>query len=321
MQGFRPVTLTIAVIIFAVMLLLPTSSCKFNASYTSAQLSEGTMCTAVDAQTKRPLAQTSIFTPDSAEIFCSVKLANAPKDTAVKAAWICERAEAENLNNYLMDAWSGTVEGTRYLSSSFSRPNKGWPVGSYKVAWSINGKERLTVPFTVQGSAATTGGIKATGQNIFQEGGYGFTLNYPADWMYEMPSKVKAVFSGKKGTPAWDSVISIQNVLSSSKGGTYGDVNGVINGIKSQIMAADKNARIYDEKAFSYNMMDGKQLAGKEFKVEYLNQGINYRQWQIVVPRYGGEVFHAWTYTAPVNIYDSYLATAQAMLNSWIILK
>jgi len=40
--------------------------------------------------------------------------------------------------------------GTHYISTSMTRPYDGWPRGDYQVVLYIDGKEKLSVPFTVE---------------------------------------------------------------------------------------------------------------------------------------------------------------------------
>ena len=91
-----------------------------------------------------------VFAVDTPEIFCSVKLSNAPPDTEVKAEWVYVKGELEDMENYLIDTYSLTADDTRYLSFSLTIPDAGWPTGEYKVVLYVEGNEQLSVPFTIQ---------------------------------------------------------------------------------------------------------------------------------------------------------------------------
>ena len=154
--------------------------------------------------------------------------------------------------------------------------------------------------------------------NIFQEQGFGFTIRYPADWIYIFDNEYTVIFSGMEGTPAFYSTVNIQNVASTKLGGSYTDLDSVVSDFKNQLASASQG-KIYNEKTFIYPMRDGHELMGKQFTAEYYLQGTKFKQLQIVVPRSNEEFFHCWAYTSPIDQYDTYFAIAQAMLSSWVI--
>jgi len=135
-----------SIIVVLLLLAISFTACEV----TTASLSEATMCQSVDNDDMRPIDATDIFTTDTPEIFCSVKLSSAPPDTEVKAEWIYVQGELEDTGNYLIDDYSVTAEGTLYLGFSLTKPEAGWPKGEYKVILYVDGKEKLSVPFTVQ---------------------------------------------------------------------------------------------------------------------------------------------------------------------------
>lgn len=141
--------LTVTITIASLLLVLPLTGCGGEVSFTTASLSEATMCQSVD-ENMQPVDATNVFTTDTPEIFCSVKLSNAPPDTEIKAEWIYIEGELEDVSNYQIDEWSTTTDGTRYISVAVTRPYDGWPRGDYKVVLYIDGKEELSVPFTVE---------------------------------------------------------------------------------------------------------------------------------------------------------------------------
>lgn len=117
--------------------------------FSTAKLSEATMTTGVDAD-MRPLNTTDVFTSDMSEIHCSVKLSNAPDDTEVKAEWIYLHGEREDLDNYLIDSTIVITEDTRYLHFFLTSSENGWPIGEYEVLLYVNGKQVMSVPFSVK---------------------------------------------------------------------------------------------------------------------------------------------------------------------------
>ena len=175
------------------------------------------------------------------------------------------------------------------------------------------------MPFAVQGDTAPTAPTgKASLENVFQEEGFGYTIRYPGDWLYET-SGYTVIFSGSEGTAAYYSTVFIQNLGSTQMGGIYENVDSVISDFKQQLTATDENIKVYNEKAFVYVMEDGEELTGKQYIVEFAHQGENYKQLRIVLPRSGGNLFYAWDYTSSIDDYDIYLGVAEAMLDSWII--
>jgi len=120
------------------------------ASFSTAKLGEATMCIKVDEKTKKPAEKTDIFTPDTPEIFCSVKLSRAPSDTSIKSEWIYVKGEAENLSDYKIDEFTMTTEGTKYVSFSLTRPDTGFPKGEYILKLHLNDEIKLSVPFKVE---------------------------------------------------------------------------------------------------------------------------------------------------------------------------
>jgi hypothetical protein len=141
------VILPFTVILVSLLVAMPLIGCEVGCSVTTASLSEATMCTNVD-EDGRPIDATDVFAVDTPEIFCSVKLSHAPPDTEVKAEWIYVEGEAD-VTDYFIDDYTLTADGTLYLSFSLVSSDL-WPRGDYKVVLYVDGKEKLSVPFTVE---------------------------------------------------------------------------------------------------------------------------------------------------------------------------
>ncbi len=131
------------------LIVFPLVSCG-EVSFTTARLSEMTMAASIDETTAQPIEKTDAFSPDTPEIFVSVKVSNAPSETDITSVWIYVGGEVADLENYTIDTASIEVEGTRYVYFSRPMPEAGWPRGDYKVVLSIDDKEQGSVPFTVQ---------------------------------------------------------------------------------------------------------------------------------------------------------------------------
>jgi len=154
--------------------------------------------------------------------------------------------------------------------------------------------------------------------NTFQDEKLGYSIDYPSDWAAEKPSDYAATFSGKTGTPAYYVTVSIQNLASKAGRGKYWNVESVIGDFKNQLRSGSADAVIFEETEFTHqNGM--KQLKGKQFKAEYTIKGQRVKQWLIVIPHSNLEIFYAWSYTAPAEIYDTFTPIAQTMLDSWTI--
>lgn len=133
------------------------TGCSGEVSFTTAKLTEATMCLGVDGESK-PLNPTDEFSVNTPEIFCSVKLSNAPDDTEVLSEWVYVKGEAEGVTDYVIDTAAVTADGTVYMWFSIPRPDSGWPVGEYQLNLYIDGKEAVSLPFTLSGTATGPGG-------------------------------------------------------------------------------------------------------------------------------------------------------------------
>ncbi len=137
---------------------MPLLGCDGEVSFTTASLSEATMATGIDSESK-PVGATNVFEANTPEIFCSVKLSNAPSDTEVLSEWVYIKGELEDVTDHVIDSFPVVTDGTRYIEFSMTRPDNGWPTGEYEMVLYVDGKEKVTLPFTVgetSGSFATT---------------------------------------------------------------------------------------------------------------------------------------------------------------------
>ncbi|MCX6010262.1 MAG: hypothetical protein NTW48_09610 [Chloroflexi bacterium] len=307
-------------VILAVASLLLGSLAGCECSASSASLSEATMCKNVDEE-YRPIEKTDVFAPDTPEIFCSFKYSYAPEDTEIKAQFIYVQGEVQEVTNRMIAETSvRTRENSGYGYFSCPSPPYGWTRGDYVVKLFVDGKEKLTVPFTVQTGTATTAqpsGVPLA--NIFEEPGYGYTIRYPADWEYETGQNGTVTFMSKQGVQA-SGTLAILNQASTKIGGIYKDVDAVMNAAINQQKDEDAGAMIYEAEPFTYIVEGGQQVIGKMVTMEYTDQGRKARRQVAVIPHnIDGESFHIVIYYAPVDVFDANHPTVQAMLQSWIL--
>ena len=155
-------------------------------------------------------------------------------------------------------------------------------------------------------------------ERLFQESGYGYTMAYGQDWGYTKRSAHIIVFTMKEGNDANLPVVGIQNLLSTKiKGGKHKDVNAVLTDFENQLRIT-KYARVYPAETYVYDKKNLK-LTGKQFVADYVFKEKNYRQLVVVIPRKNGDIFHAWVFSAPEDLYDKYFPSAKAMLESLVI--
>jgi hypothetical protein len=107
------------------------------------------MAPSVDATTLEPSKIIDVFKKDIPIIYCSVLLMDAPKNTIIQARMFIIKGEGgeENLS---LHGSNIEADGTRFLSFAWKRPGNVWPTGDYKVVVSVNGKEDITVLFSIR---------------------------------------------------------------------------------------------------------------------------------------------------------------------------
>ena len=152
----------------------------------------------------------------------------------------------------------------------------------------------------------------------FSLSGYGYTIQYPGTWEAATPSDNTATFSGKKGTDAFQVVVSIQNVRPPAAKTPAEATKKVLADLKSSLTREASDFAIIGEKLMTY--INGElKLTGRQMVVTYTYAGQRFRKWAVVLPRPTGTVTHIWSYTAPDVRYREFRPFADAMFKSWTI--
>ena len=95
-----------------------------------------------------PLEITDVFYPDSPIIHCIVGIKNAKRGTIVKGEWVS--VDAISTPNYVIDSAKVKLPGeSANIHFSITKPNKGWPVGNYKLKIYINNTYVTYAPFKI----------------------------------------------------------------------------------------------------------------------------------------------------------------------------
>ena len=157
-----------------------------------------------------------------------------------------------------------------------------------------------------------------SGRRHFADPKFGFSIDYPADWIVAKPSPFAVVFRGREGTDAFYATIGIRNVRSSSAAGQRQVVAAVLSDLKGQLAAAATAVEYFGDRPLTYDK-DGLRLEGHEFLVTYTMEGERFRQWVIIVPRPKGEIAHVWSYASSEARFHFFRPVVEAMWKSWII--
>ena len=153
--------------------------------------------------------------------------------------------------------------------------------------------------------------------NVYQEKNHLYSIEYPADWKPEQPKANAVIFSGKKGTPSFYSVVTIEVVAAKKQGGKYSSTQQAVNNLKDQIIQSATDVTILEEgeAKITANL---KGFHGQYFLATYTYKGIPVKNVQFIIGK-DDKVFYSWGYTSTVTQYDTDLPLAKAMYESWSI--
>jgi hypothetical protein len=116
-------------------------------------ISEGVMTTSVDNDSKPTSPVKTSFPIDTPVIYCSFKVAGVLPEDMIKASWYYVKGEVKEKENELLNETftiAASDTGSYYLAFYLDKPAGGWYKGSYKVLLSVNGSEKLSVPFSME---------------------------------------------------------------------------------------------------------------------------------------------------------------------------
>ncbi len=92
------------------------------------------------------------FSPDTAKIYVSADLTDAVKSgSKVTISWIAVDTGGVAPDNYKIDEVDLQIDMIEnHIDGDLSRPNSGWPVGTYKVVLSVDGNPMESTDFRVK---------------------------------------------------------------------------------------------------------------------------------------------------------------------------
>lgn len=92
------------------------------------------------------------FAADTPKLFVSADLTeDVPSGSKVNIAWIAIDTGGVAPPNYKIDEVNLDITSMiNHVDSTITKPNNGWPVGTYKIEFSVNGKPMETVDFTIK---------------------------------------------------------------------------------------------------------------------------------------------------------------------------
>lgn len=151
--------------------------------------------------------------------------------------------------------------------------------------------------------------------NVFAEPGYGYRLEFPAQWVLEKASAFTNLISGPEGSPAYEAIVALQNVQPNRNVPTQDAVMAVVADLKAQLQAQAQGVQFYGEKPIIYDKFE-QRLNGAQFVADYQHEGRAFRKWALVLPRPAGDIVHIWSYTAPLQSFDLHRSVAENILNS-----
>ncbi|MCB2205481.1 hypothetical protein KQI65_12105 [bacterium] len=129
-----------------IVVLLPLGLLLQSCNFTTANIERAVMARSVD-ENSAPVEETSSFHASEALLHCSVKMANSPTGTRVKAIWYYT---PEGEDRQVIDSTEITLESSAWIDFTLELSQNSLPYGSYVVDLYVDGEFRKDVPFNVE---------------------------------------------------------------------------------------------------------------------------------------------------------------------------
>ncbi len=203
----------------------------------------------------------------------------------------------------------------------FFAPREAYESLAPKFDWVLaNFQPNPAARLTAAGGGPSPGAGAKTGvpPKRFAEPGYGYSIQYPGDWVVTLSSADTAAFSGKKGTDAFHAIVIIQNVKPPEAKTPAQAAVMALADLKASLSREASNVVFVGEQPLAYKN-ENLSLEGRQMIVTYTFSGERFRKWVLVLPRPSGTVAHIWSYTAPDSRFGTFRPFADAMLKSWTI--
>jgi hypothetical protein len=152
----------------------------------------------------------------------------------------------------------------------------------------------------------------------FGPDGWGYRINYPVDWIKVEPTNYSVVFSGREGTAAFNTTVSIQNVRTPDADDKLAAVKGEMARLEGRMQDQTTGLEILTRNPFVYEK-GGMKITGGQMVAEFARKGEMFRQWIVILPRPKAPILHVWIFTGPAEDFPLALPTAKAMLDSFAI--
>jgi len=109
----------------------------------------GRIDTAIASDSRETMAERTSFPPTQPKIYVFAMVADAPKDTPVKAVWIAEKCEGVAANTKFAETTTKFPGGATWIPYSYSKPNPSWAPGNYRVELYLGKDLAATVKFSI----------------------------------------------------------------------------------------------------------------------------------------------------------------------------
>lgn len=222
-----------------------------------------------------------------------------------------DKVSFEETNENNLD---GTINGVLYSKEGNANSVK-YQLVKQDGQWKIN---RITLSF-INPYPSISYQYSNSLNNIFNNKENRYTIKYPQNWNSNSSAQGTVILNGKPGTQSYYSSVNIQTVLTKKTGGNFSNIKEFMHEVKKQVEKVSEKAKFVGTGKIDIPQTDGTKLHGEYIVFIYNVNGVNFKQWQIVILRNDQQAFYAWAFTSPVKQFDRDLPIAREILKTWSI--
>jgi len=148
---------------------------------------------------------------------------------------------------------------------------------------------------------------------------YRYTISYPSGWQVYDHNDGVVVFKAKSDKLIYPVSVNIQTIFTKQDTGTYASVKDLMDDFVKNAKRHADVVKFIERKPFSLANPLGATLQGEQATFTFRDHGKTIKQWQVMLMTKDGNLFQAWAYRAPADVFQMSLPLANDMLSTWII--